>query len=415
MRYQSAFILLISLTVITGCGEGLQQRLAADSELEQEEEVSPEDQEETTRTEPTGDVPDNLPLYPNAELVDEQINEEEGVGRIQWLSPDSMAEIIEFYEQALSEEDWEIETPFAEGDGGERMLEARSRSLNLSVIVQEAQTPQPSNAILVEYQRIASEEETTTETTPEEEEAEEEEETTAETTPEEEEEVTREFTGTFNDLEETPDSLREKVADLAELGILTPLEEGEEQFAPNEPITRRTFARWLFEANNEFYSDRASEQIRPVREAETPAFQDISPDDPDFPIIQGLAEAGLIPSRLTGDDDVTRFRPDRPLTRETLLLWKVPLDIRDSLPTADLETIEDTWGFRDASAIESEALGAVAADFRNGEDSNLRRVYGYTQLLQPQREVTRAEAATALWSFGTQGEVISANELLKED
>lgn len=413
MRYQSAFILLMSLTLITGCGEGLQQRLAADSELKQEEESS------NRELEPATEVPDNIPFYPNAELVDQQIKEEDSTGSLQWLSSDRINKIIQFYEKELSGENWEIVRPFTEGE--ERTMEAKSSSLNLKVIVSKSQASESGNTILLEYQKRTpqAEQETTTETTPKEEK---ETEQASQPQPEreteeevEEEEVTREFTGTFNDLAKTPEPLRGKVKDLAKLGVLTPVEEGKKQFAPNEPVTRRTFARWLFEANNTLYSDRASQQIRPVREAETPAFQDIKPSDPDFPIIQGLAEAGLIPSRLTGDEEATRFRPDNPLTRETLLLWKVPLDIRRSLPEVDIETIEETWGFRDASKINSEALGAVAADFNNGEDSNLRRVYGYTQLFQPQKEVTRAEAATALWSFGNEGEVISANELLTED
>lgn len=411
MRYQSAFILLISLTLTTGCGEGLQQRLAADSELEQQNEET-----SNNALEPAATVPDSIPFYPNAELVDQQIDEEDSTGNLQWLSPDRINQIIEFYEQKLSGEEWEIVSPFTEGE--ERTMEAKSSDLNLKVIVSQSQTSESSNTILLEYKKIASqaEQETTTQTTSKEEkETEQTSQPQQEKETEEEEEVTREFTGTFNDLAKTPDPLRGKVKDLAKLGILTPAEEGKKQFAPNEPVTRRTFARWLFEANNTLYRDRASQQIRPVREAKTPAFQDISPDDPDFPIIQGLAEAGLIPSRLTGNDEVTRFRPDQSLTRQTLLLWKVPLDIRRSLPSADREAINDTWGFRDASAIDSEALGAVIADFNNEDNSNLRRVYGYTQLMQPQKAVTRAEAAAALWSFGTQGNVISANELLTED
>lgn len=409
MRYQSAFIFFLSLTLITGCGEGLQQRLAADSELEQEEESS------NRELQPATEVPENIPFYPNAELVDQQINEEDSTGSLQWLSSDSINEIIQFYEDELSGENWEIVSPFNEGE--ERTMELASSSLNLKVMVLPSQTSESGNTILLEYQKRTpqAEEETTTETTPNQEKETEEASQPQQERETEEEEVTREVTGTFNDLGKTPDPLREKVKDLAKLGILTPVEEGKKQFAPNEPVTRRTFARWLFEANNTLHRDRASQQIRPVREAETPAFQDISPSDSDFPMIQGLAEAGLIPSRLTGDEEATRFRPDNPLTRETLLLWKVPLDIRRSLSEVDIETIEETWGFRDASKINSEALGAVAADFNNGEDSNLRRVYGYTQLFQPQKEVTRAEAAAALWSFGNEGEVISANELLTED
>ena len=407
MRYQSTFILVMSLTFMTGCGEGLQQRLAADSELEQTENSS------NSELEPAMEVPDNIPFYPNAQLVDQQIEEEDSTGTLQWVSSDRINQIIQFYEQELSGEGWEIGSPFAEGE--ETKMEATSSSLELKVIVSESQTSEAESTIRLDYQKRPPQaaQETTTETTPKEDQ-EQASPPQPEKETEEEEPVTREGSSIFNDLAQTPEPLRGKVKHLAKLGILTPVEAGKQQFAPNEPVTRRTFARWLFEANNTFYSDRASEQIRPVSQTDTPAFTDIPPSDPDFPMIQGLAEAGLISSRLTGDDTATRFRPDQPITRQTLLLWKVPLDTRRPLPSANLKTIEDNWGFRDASAIDSEAFGAIVADLNNEENSNLRRVYGYTQLLQPQKAVTRAEAATALWSFGTEGKIITAKELLSE-
>jgi hypothetical protein len=77
--------------------------------------------------------------------------------------------------------------------------------------------------------------------------------------------------------------------------------------------------------------------------------------------------------------------------------------------------VKETWGFQDAGKIEANALGAVVADFSNGEQSNFRRIYGYTQLFQPNKAVTRAEAATALWLFGEQGEAISAKQLINND
>jgi hypothetical protein len=107
------------------------------------------------------------------------------------------------------------------------------------------------------------------------------------------------------------------------------------------------------------------------------------------------------------------FRPDAPLTREQLILWKVPLDTRQALPAANLEAVKQTWGFQDAGSIEPKALRAVLADFQNAEQSNIRRVFGYTTLFQPKKPVTRAEASAALWYFGTQGEGISATEALK--
>jgi hypothetical protein len=53
------------------------------------------------------------------------------------------------------------------------------------------------------------------------------------------------------------------------------------------------------------------------------------------------------------------------------------------------------------------------ADFQNSEQANIRRVFGYTTLFQPKKPVTRAEAAAALWYFGSQGEGLSAKEAQK--
>jgi hypothetical protein len=55
----------------------------------------------------------------------------------------------------------------------------------------------------------------------------------------------------------------------------------------------------------------------------------------------------------------------------------------------------------------------VLADFQNGEQANIRRIFGYTTLFQPKKPVTRAEAVTAIWYFGSQGEGLSAKEALQ--
>ena len=161
------------------------------------------------------------------------------------------------------------------------------------------------------------------------------------------------------------------------------------------------------------YANNPAKKIRLAATSTQPAFRDILTKDPDFPAIQGLAEAGLIPSALSGDTTTVLFRPDAPLTREQLLLWKIPLDTRQALPVANLEAVKQTWGFQDAGSIEPKALRAVLADFQNAEQSNIRRVFGYTTLFQPKKPVTRAEASAALWYFGTQSEGMSAREALK--
>ncbi|AFZ42485.1 S-layer domain-containing protein [Halothece sp. PCC 7418] len=405
--------LFITVTLLTACSESIQQSLAPDPKLQEQENTTSESSpEETSNEEPSPQpenqpqqeptapqlseaVPDNIPLYPDATLTGQETSTETESGTIELRATSGMDTIASFYEQELRQQNWEIVTPFSSGATiGKRIVRAESNTLELKVTIFEAEAGEETNQILIEYQPLT--ETSSTETSPEESSTE---------TP---------TTRTFTDLEQTPDPLQPYVQDMAQLGLLSPVESDNaqgKQFAPNEVITRRTFARWLFNANNRFYRDRASQQIRRVQQAPTPAFTDISPSDPDFGIIQGLAEAGLIPSRLTGDSTVTRFRPDAPLTRETLLLWKVPLDTRSNLPSATVNTVKETWGFQDAGKIDPKALGAIVADFSNGEQSTLRRVFGYTQLLQPEKAVTRAEAAAALWSFGTQGETMTAKEL----
>lgn len=223
----------------------------------------------------------------------------------------------------------------------------------------------------------------------------------------------------FSDLTKAPKELQQYVSDLAQLGVLTPASSKDSQakdktlFEPNSVITRRDYVRWLVAANNRLYAAQPAKQIRVSTDAAQPAFQDVPRQDPDFPTIQGLAEAGLIPSPLTGDSTTVNFRPDAPLTREALILWKVPADTRQALPTASLDAIKQTWGFQDAARIDPKAMRAVLADFQNGDLANLRRAFGYTTLLQPKKAVTRAEAAAALWYFGFQGDGQSAQDALK--
>ena len=225
----------------------------------------------------------------------------------------------------------------------------------------------------------------------------------------------------FSDLAKVPPALQPWVQDVAQLGLLRPetsgaktsQTSGKQPFAPNKPIARREYARWLVTANNRIYGTETAKQIRLGVETAKPAFQDVARTDPDFSAIQGLAEAGILASPLSGDATTVLFRPDAPLTREQLVLWKVPLDTRQGLPKATLEAVQQTWGFQDAARIDPKAMRAVLADFQNGDRANIRRVFGYTTLFQPQKPVTRAEAAAALWYFGTDGEGRSAREVLQ--
>lgn len=219
-------------------------------------------------------------------------------------------------------------------------------------------------------------------------------------------ETTEKVSGTWSD-GDIPEPLRQYVADLMELGVLTPAD-----FEANQTVTRRQYVGWLVVANNKMYAHNPGKQIRLGAKSAEPVFQDVPRTDPDFPLIQGLAEAGILPSRLTGDATVVLFRPDTPLTRADMILWKVPLDIRRALPTATIDTVKETWGFQDAAKIDPKSLRAVLADFQNGEKANIRRSLGYTNLFQPTKTVSGVEAAATLWYFGYQGEGISAQEAI---
>ncbi len=244
---------------------------------------------------------------------------------------------------------------------------------------------------------------------------------TAIATPDEDDETpAADRAGAARLLSEVPDDLRPYVQDWLTLGLgsegsrsSTAAAAPSPDFRPNQPITRGEFAQWLLTANNRFYQDQPAKRIRPATSSTTPAFQDVPGSHPYFAAIQGLAEAGIIPSAKTGNATAVTFRPDAPLTREDLVLWKVPLDSRAALPTATADAVTTVWGFQDTAQIEPLALRAVLADHQNGDFANIRRAFGYTTLFQPERGVSQAEAAAALWRFGTQTEGISAEDLLK--
>ncbi|MGD1898275.1 MAG: S-layer homology domain-containing protein [Phormidesmis sp.] len=246
--------------------------------------------------------------------------------------------------------------------------------------------------------------------------------------------------GDYRDIDKAPEEVQPYLVDLIELDLLevrapeaptpaptpTPTAEGTtpppkpptppaapaaDEFRPNQAMTRREYARWLLAVNNRFYAGERTRKIRPGVTSSQPVFQDVPVTDPDFAAIQGLAEAGIIPSPLTGSSTTVTFRPNAPLTRKDLLLWKVPLDTRQALPTANVSAVQEAWGFQDAAKIEPRALQAVLADYQNGDFANIRRAFNYTTLFQPDKAATRAEGAAVLWRFGNPAEGITAAEI----
>jgi hypothetical protein len=447
----AAFLsLAVLLTSLTACAnspiaKNLEQSLAADPQLQnnpvfgEAKGNEPQAQQNESTVQLPADFPKDIPLYSNAKLQEvTPTNGSENRISTRWLSSDPSNFIADFYRSQFQTNNWQIlQQPTDEARG---TFEARRNDLLLKVSIQPQSVtnatpnqPQTATELRIEYApnstvtiQPTNPNETTSEipkpgdsqfigpVSPTNLAAQPGNTSGSQTTP------TTTSAQEFNDLNKAPQEWRQYVQDLAALGVLSLESQSTKsntatinQFEPGKIVTRREYARWLVAANNAMYASNPAKQIRLASESNQPAFSDVSKTDPDFPVIQGLAEAGLIPSPLSGDSTTVLFRPDAPLTREQLLLWKLPLDTRQALPSANLDAVKQTWGFQDAGKIDPKALRAVLADFQNAEQSNIRRVFGYTTLFQPKKPVTRAEAAAALWYFGTQGEGVSAAEALK--
>ncbi|GAC1499691.1 MAG: hypothetical protein NVS2B14_12940 [Chamaesiphon sp.] len=360
------------------------------------------------------DFPAEIPLYPEAQLqeVSSATMPDSQAQQTRWTTTDLSNLVQSFYQKAFQSNGWQI---VSQPDHNiDDTWVARRNNLQVTLSIKPTtstivQTPAPNptatsqnpgglTEFVIQYKRnTASDVGNATQ-----------------------EASSATQTSDFNDLDKVPTQLRQYVEDLSALGVLTPDKAGSKSnspagvlFEPNKIISRRQYTQWLVAANNQIYSNSPSKQIRLTSTDTQPAFQDVPRTDSDFPVIQGLAEAGLIPSPLSGDTTAVLFRPDAPLTREDLILWKAPLDTRQALPSVSIDAVKQSWGFQDTARIDPKALRAVLADFQNGEQSNIRRVFGYTTLFQPKKPVTHIQAAVAIWYFGSQGEGVSAKDALQ--
>ncbi|KAK6794488.1 hypothetical protein RDI58_007941 [Solanum bulbocastanum] len=190
------------------------------------------------------------------------------------------------------------------------------------------------------------------------------------------------------------------------LSALQALKVIESDVQPGDLCTRREYARWLVSASSALSRTTVS-KVYPAMYIENVtdlAFDDITPEDPDFPSIQGLAEAGLLSSKLSRrdmqsslDDDQSPvfFCPESPLSRQDLVSWKMAIEKR-RLPNVDQKSVQRVSGFIDVDKIHPDAWPALVADLSSGEQGIVALAFGYTRLFQPDKPVTKAQAAIAL-------------------
>ncbi|XP_022984998.1 uncharacterized protein LOC111483097 isoform X1 [Cucurbita maxima] len=190
------------------------------------------------------------------------------------------------------------------------------------------------------------------------------------------------------------------------LAALQGLKVIEADIEPSDLCTRREYARWLVSASSALSRNTTSKvyQAMYIQNITELAFDDITPEDPDFASIQGLAEAGLISSKLsrhdissTLDEDQGSFHfsPESPLSRQDLVSWKMALEKR-LLPEADGKMLRQVSGFIDTDKIHPDACPALVADLSAGEQGIIALAFGYTRLFQPDKPVTKEQAAIAL-------------------
>ena len=443
----TACLLFLSLSSLsscanTGAGEALERSFAPDPQLGANSSPTPAPSSpapsssapsSTPANSPAdlsadlpADFPEEIPRYPNAKLLEvEPANDSAGI-LTRWQSSDSSESIYAFYKAQFQDSGWQLlpqpanskpnnsgnnsgnndanSSANSSANNSGKTLKAKRNDLQAIASFVDRENNDAPVEFVLEYDRLPEQADSTA--TPDSEKA-----GTASPT-------TAAAPVAESPLEKLPPQLRQYSEDLLELGVFSLEQSGSKDNSKTsisllEPITRREYARWLLAANNKIYANKPTQQIRPATAREKPAFQDLPATDPDFPDVQGLADAGIIPSTLSGDSTVVSFRPDAPLTREDMLLWKVPLDTRKTLAKASVDAVKETWGFQDAAKIEPKALRAVLADFQNGDFANIRRSFGYTTLLQPKKSVTRAEAAAALWYFGVLNEGLSAREAIE--
>ncbi|OIW04650.1 hypothetical protein TanjilG_07785 [Lupinus angustifolius] len=189
----------------------------------------------------------------------------------------------------------------------------------------------------------------------------------------------------------------------------------EDDVEANELCTRREFARWLVKLSSSLERN-SRHMIAPIVSSLSgsivTAFDDISGEDPDFRFIQALAEAGVVPSKIScknssnstesNDQENIKFFPDRFISRQDLVDWRAQLEYDFFSGVIDQISIKKA-GYMDVEITSP----AIYVDMLAGDRSILRKVYGQSKRFQPNKPSTKAQAAVALTS-GRMKEAISA-------
>lgn len=204
--------------------------------------------------------------------------------------------------------------------------------------------------------------------------------------------------------------------------VLKKLKIIEDDVSADELCTKREYARWLVRANLLLERDprhRIFSSSLPSGSIIS-AFDDVNAEDRDYGSIQALAEAGIIPSKLSGNSNSALdsskvqgevyFSPDRFISRQDLINWKAQLEYK-VMPGIKEKISRTKVDFMDMKEISSDASPEFFIDMLAGDRSIVRKVFGQSKRFQPNKPSTKAQSAVALTS-GRMTEVIHT-ELLR--
>ncbi|KAG8639058.1 hypothetical protein MANES_14G096500v8 [Manihot esculenta] len=195
---------------------------------------------------------------------------------------------------------------------------------------------------------------------------------------------------------------------LEALSVLKKLKIIEDDVRAEDLCTRREYARWLVRLNSLLERNPKHRIVPPMlfSGSVVAAFDDVGVEHSDFDSIQALAEAGIIPSKILGTDccsessngDVSFcFYPERFISRQDLINWKAQLEYRFT-PGITEQMSRMKVDYMDVKEISPDASPELLADVLAGDKSIIRKVFGQSRRFQPNKPLTKAQAAVALTS-----------------
>ncbi|MDQ2992120.1 MAG: S-layer homology domain-containing protein [Candidatus Eremiobacteraeota bacterium] len=198
-------------------------------------------------------------------------------------------------------------------------------------------------------------------------------------------------------------------AQIQQLGQLGGLGASGGAFQPNKPALRREFVRWLFNTNNLIWAVDPTLLFHPAAPGEPTYFKDFKNTDPDWPVVQGLQDAGVA----VGFPDKT-FKADQPITREQALAIKSLVDCGGPGTNTNVGFAQAKMPpYKDMASI-SKSYFLTIANCRGWDQyqsearvDNLGRTFGPVTVLRPQAQLRRSEAALMIYRIGKHGDSLS--------